>query len=180
VDMLKLDERELSYLTDEQINTLLSKIDEFSLNPHVKLLTKISLSTGARWGEAEALTLSRVTAGKLTFSKTKSGKNRSIPVSAELFDEIQNHLKLHGRFTNSLSAFRRALKAANIELPAGQAAHVLRHTFASHFMMNGGDILTLQRILGHSSITITMRYAHLSKDHLTEAISKNPLSNINH
>ncbi|RYY01594.1 MAG: integrase [Gammaproteobacteria bacterium] len=175
VDMLKLDERELSWLTSEQINALLAKMDDFSLNPHVKLLTKISLATGARWGEAEALTLSRVTAGKLTFSKTKSGKNRSIPVSAELFNEIRSHLRVHGRFTHSLSAFRRALKAANIELPAGQSAHVLRHTFASHFMMNGGDILTLQKILGHSSIVITMRYAHLSRDHLSEAVSKNPL-----
>ncbi len=173
--MMRLDERELSWLTAEQINILLLKMDKFSLNPHVKLLTKISLATGARWGEAEGITLSRVTDGKLTFTKTKSGKNRSIPVSFELFNEIQAHLKIHGGFTHSLGAFRRALKAANIELPAGQSAHVLRHTFASHFMMNGGDIITLQKILGHSSIIMTMRYAHLSKEHLAEAASRNPL-----
>jgi site-specific recombinase XerD len=172
--MMKIDERELSWLTVEQINTLLSKMDEFSLNPHVKLLTKISLSTGARWGEAEALTLSRVQDGKLTFSKTKSGKNRSVPISHDLFNEIVAHLSDHGEFTSSIGAFRRALKAANIELPKGQAAHVLRHSFASHFMMNGGDILTLQKILGHSAINMTMRYAHLSQEHLNEAISKSP------
>jgi site-specific recombinase XerD len=39
----------------------------------------------------------------------------------------------------------------------GQLTHILRHTFASHYMMAGGDILSLQRILGHSSITMTMR-----------------------
>lgn len=50
VDMMKIDERELSWLTVEQINCLLSKMDEFSINPHVKILTKISLATGARWG----------------------------------------------------------------------------------------------------------------------------------
>jgi site-specific recombinase XerD len=178
VDMMKIDERELSWLTVAQINTLLSKMDEFSLNPHVKLLTKISLSTGARWGEAEALTLSRVQDGKVTFSKTKSGKNRSVPVNNDLFNEIVSHLNGHGGFTSSIGAFRRALKAADIELPKGQAAHVLRHSFASHFMMSGGDILTLQKILGHSSVNITMRYAHLSDNHFHDAIIKNPLIKI--
>lgn len=176
VDMMKIDERELSWLTVEQINKLLSKMDEFSLNPHVKILTKISLATGARWGEAEGLTLSRLHDGRLTFTKTKSGKNRSIPVSSELFNEIQNHLRLHGCFSHSLSAFRRALRAANIELPAGQSAHVLRHSFASHFVMNGGDILTLQKMLGHSTINMTMRYAHLSPQHFQSVIDLNPLA----
>lgn len=174
--MMKIDERELSWLTVEQINTLLSKMDEFSLNPHVKLLTKMSLFTGARWGEAEALTLSRVQDGKVTFSKTKSGKNRSVPVSQKLFDEIVVHLNQYGEFTSSIGAFRRALKAADIELPKGQAAHVLRHSFASHFMMSGGNILTLQKILGHSSINMTMRYSHLSGDHFNEAVNRNPLA----
>jgi len=57
-----------------------------------------------------------------------------------------------------------------------QARHALRHTFASHFMMNGGNIITLQRILGHSSLTMTMRYAHLAPEHLQEAKNLNPLA----
>lgn len=47
-------------------------------------------------------------------------------------------------------------------------------TFASHFMMNGGNLLTLQKILGHQSIQMTMRYAHLSPDHLSEAVQFAP------
>ncbi len=43
--------------------------------------------------------------------------------------------------------------------------HDLRHTFASHYMMNGGDIFKLSRILGHSSVIVTEKvYAHLAKD----------------
>ncbi|WP_428839769.1 tyrosine-type recombinase/integrase [Burkholderia ambifaria] len=63
-------------------------------------------------------------------------------------------------------------------MPDGQLTHVLRHTFASHFMINGGNILALQRLLGHSSLTMTMRYAHLSPDHLEEARRFNPLSQL--
>ena len=44
--------------------------------------------------------------------------------------------------------------------------HDLRHTFASHFMMNGGDIYDLKEILGHASVKTTMRYAHLGRKHL--------------
>lgn len=75
-----------------------------------------------------------------------------------------------------MPAFRVALERSKISLPDGQMTHVLRHTFASHFMMNGGNILTLQRILGHSTVTMTMRYAHLAPDHLQEAVRLNPLT----
>lgn len=53
---------------------------------------------------------------------------------------------------------------------------VLRNTFASHFMMNGGNILILQRILGHASILDTMRYSHFAPDHLEDAVRLNPLA----
>ncbi len=68
------------------------------------------------------------------------------------------------------------MQRAGIETPAGQLTHVLLHTFASHFMMNGGNILVLQRILGHTDIKVTMRYAHFAPDHLSEAMLLNPLN----
>lgn len=175
VDPIRLDERELSWLSPDQIPHLLQTIRSFNLNPHVLLITKLCLATGARWGEIENLKPSQLVAGRLIFVNTKSRKSRAVPVSDELFRETEAHLAEWGGFTASLSAFRRALKASNIQLPKGQSAHVLRHTFASHFVMNGGNILTLQKILGHSSITMTMRYAHLSPDHLQDAVSLNPL-----
>ena len=45
-------------------------------------------------------------------------------------------------------------------------------------MMDGGNILALQRILRHSTLTMAMRYAHLSPDHLAEAASLNPLARL--
>jgi len=48
--------------------------------------------------------------------------------------------------------------------------HDLRHTYASHFMLSGGNILALQKLLGHYDVSVTMKYAHLAPDHLaTEA-----------
>ena len=57
------------------------------------------------------------------------------------------------------------LSLTDIVLAEGQKMHVLRHTFASHFMMNGGNIFVLQRIFGHLYIRETMRYAHFVPSH---------------
>lgn len=68
------------------------------------------------------------------------------------------------------------LERAGITLPKGQLTHICRHTFASHFVMNGGHILTLQKVLGHSDLKLTMRYAHLAPDYLNEFTDKGPLA----
>ena len=178
IALIKIPERELSYLTKEQIDELMDSIKQCE-NEHVELLTLICLCTGARWGEAEGLTSGNVRDGKVTFNDTKNGKNRSIPIDDWLFQRLKKRCSKSNSqplFSNSISSFRRALKRTSIELPKGQAAHVLRHSFASHFMMNGGNILTLQRILGHSDIRITMRYSHLAPDHFKDAVRFNPLA----
>jgi len=175
VKSIKVAETELSFLNGDQITELLGTIRENSDNPHTLLITKICLSTGCRWGEAESMHRRQVHSGKITFTDTKSKRNRTVPISPELEREIVAHGE--GQlFTSSLTSFRRALARTTIELPKGQASHVLRHTFASHFIMNGGDVVTLQRILGHASIIMTMRYTHLSPKHLAEAVKLNPLT----
>lgn len=170
---IKIQESELNYLTKAQIKEVFQKIEDTCINKHVALIGRICLATGCRWGEAQSLHLRHVKNNKITFTDTKSGKNRSVPISPELQQEIYNHgtLNKQGKlFTNSEETFRRTLRKCSFDVPAGQATHILRHTFASHFMINGGNILTLQRILGHSNITVTMRYAHLAPDHLEDAI----------
>lgn len=174
VKPIRVKERELSYLTTEQCQELLSVI-QAAKNPCLYLIVRVCLQTGARWSEAEKLTPSQIGKSRLTFLDTKSGKNRTVPITQKLEDDLRIHsIGNYRLFSTSISAFRRLLEKCSFKLPKGQAAHALRHTYASHFMMNGGDILTLQRILGHSSINLTMRYSHLSPDHLLEAVKFRP------
>lgn len=169
VRRLKIDERELSFLTTDQISLLLSE-----LSGDVYKVSILCLSTGARWSEAETLRAEQVQKYRVTFSGTKSGKVRSVPISAELYELVKT--RQHGRlFKACVGAFRKGVERAGIELPDGQLTHVLRHSFASHFIMNGGNILTLQKILGHSTLLMTMRYAHLAPEHLQEAVALNPV-----
>jgi integrase len=48
--------------------------------------------------------------------------------------------------------------------------HIFRHTFASQFMMNGGNLYDLQKLLGHTKSEMTQKYAHLSPQHLRKAV----------
>jgi len=105
---------------------------------------------------------------------TKGKRVRSIPIDPLLEQQIHRHFKLQGTFSNCLNSFDKTLDATKLVLPAGQASHVLRHTFASHFVINGGNILTLQKIRGHQSLAMTMRYAHLAPDHLQDAVKLGP------
>ncbi|WP_161950302.1 tyrosine-type recombinase/integrase [Clostridium thermosuccinogenes] len=57
--------------------------------------------------------------------------------------------------------------------------HILRHTFATKYIMNGGDIISLQQILGHTSLDMVKKYSHLASAYLLQAHSKfAPLDNI--
>ncbi|WP_237141125.1 tyrosine-type recombinase/integrase [Serratia inhibens] len=116
---------------------------------------------------------------KVTYLNTKNSKNRTVPTSAELCKEVTSVIKAGPIFAElNYSYVRTCIKEVAPGLPAGQAVHVLRYTFVSHFMMNGGNILALQRILGHSSILQTMAYAHFAPDSLEDAVLFNPLRSI--
>lgn len=164
-------EQELAFLYEDDIKRLLHACDT-SANNDLGNVVRICLATGARWGEAQLLNQSQVMPYRVTFTKTKGNKNRTVPISPKLFKLLPR--RRGNLFSSCYDAFEGALKKADIVLPKGQRTHVLRHTFASHFMMNGGNILVLQQILGHSTITMTMRYAHFAPEHLDAAVSLNP------
>lgn len=178
IDRLKVPDSTATFLSLPQIEELLEAC-RASGCPDLHLITLICLSTGARWSEAENLTRENCRGGLLTFTNTKSNKNRSVPISETLFNQLENHnpkskKRIFGTRTDT--SFSRAIKKTSIKLPAGQLTHICRHTFASHFMMKGGNILTLQKILGHSDIQMTMRYSHLAPDFLQDAVKLNPLA----
>ena len=172
---LRLQERPICFLSQPQITELLDALDARTTTPGIGLVARVCLATGGRWGEAQALSPERVRNGAVTFANTKSRKTRTIPICSDLEKDLHAHYRRHGLFSNCMMTFSRVLETTSIRLPPGQATHVLRHTFASHFVIRGGNILTLQKILGHSSLAMTMRYAHLSPDHLQDALRLNPL-----
>lgn len=177
VERIKYKQQERPYLTIEQIQRLIHTL-ESGKRPEVALITRICLTTGARWGEAEGITKSNLANGSITFVGTKNGKNRTLPLNESLYADLQRHADKIGSgrlFKASSVVFSKALATANIVLPHGQKTHVLRHSFASHFMINGGNILTLKKILDHSDISMTMVYAHLAPNHMQEAIQFAPI-----
>ncbi|WP_426785253.1 phage integrase [Rahnella variigena] len=168
-------EREMAWLTQEQILQLMAACEQHG-NDELTLIVKVCLSTGARWNEAAKIKSSQISPYKLTFINTKGKKNRTVPLARPLYDELI--ARKGAPFSPCYKQFYRVIRLTGIELPEGQMTHVLRHTFASHFMMAGGNIIVLQRILGHSDIRVTMRYAHFAPDHLEDAIHLNPLAQI--
>ncbi|WP_256360730.1 phage integrase, partial [Methylomonas koyamae] len=134
---------ELSYLTHNQIARLLSECRK-SRNRGLFYVALVSLATGARWSESESLTLRNCKNGGFTFCNTKNGSDRFVPVSADVFEVVTAFLGSES-FTSCRTSFSRALKRASIQLPPGQATHVLRHTFASHFVMAGGNLRSFKQ-----------------------------------
>lgn len=160
---------EMTFFDVDEINNLLSV-----LSGDERLIALLCLSTGGRWGEVSTLTPTQIVKERVTFLETKNGKKRTVPISAQLEDEVKMHASSH-LFKVDYEKFCIKLRSVKPDLPHGQAKHVLRHTFASHFMMNGGNIIALQQILGHANIQQTMAYAHLAPDYLQNAVALNPL-----
>lgn len=170
VGKLKVVPAAMTYLTRDEIAKLLDRLDGDN-----RKIVVFCLSTGARWSEAATLRVEHIMNRRAMFVETKNGSSRVVPISAALEDML-----LHERGSGLLFPdahyfdIRSAIKETKPTLQ-GQALHVLRHTYATHFMINGGSIITLQRILGHANIQQTMTYAHFAPDYLSDAITRNPL-----
>lgn len=177
IKALRTEQPELTYLDKPQRKRLIDACSN-SRNRHLLPIVLTILSTGARWGEVESLKPSQVKDHRIQFFATKSGKRRIIPIPAPIYTMLKEHVK-HSRdklFGGSIEAFENALDNASIKLPDGQLTHVLRHTYAVEFMEGGGNIVHLQKILGHSHIVTTSIYLAFAPDNLESSLTLNPVA----
>ncbi|ENS4524480.1 tyrosine-type recombinase/integrase [Salmonella enterica] len=161
---------EMAFLSKQEIATLLDMLEGDYYRVAV-----LCLSTGARWNEASKLRGEQVIHNRVTFLETKNGKKRTVPISQDVCDVIKTR-ETGPLFDVKYHLFRLMVRQVKPDLPKGQASHVLRHTFGSHFAMSGGNIIALQRIMGHATIQQTMTYAHLAPDYLADAVKLSPVA----
>lgn len=152
---------------------------------YLRPMVILTLNTGLRRGEMFQLKWSNVDLRRRELTvrgdHTKSGKTRYVPLNKEALHTLQqwklctdvteyvfpNH---EGRpLTNVKSSWKRVLVNAEI---ADFRWHDLRHHFASNLVMKGVDLNTVRELLGHSDLSMTLRYAHLSPEHKAEAVAK--------
>ena len=177
VKKLKEPPGRVRYLSQEEINRLL-RVSA----PHLKPIIITALTTGMRLSEIlnlkwEEVNLKRKT---IVLRKTKNNEVRLIPINGFLFKTLTNLPSLgkskwlfpgeDGKPMGSVkTAFKTALKRAGIK---NFRFHDLRHTFAAYLVMNGANLRTVQLLLGHKDIKMTMRYSHLSQALIKEEVEK--------
>jgi integrase len=192
--LLKENNKRLRYLTEEEIRNLLGSCKE-----RIAEIIECALNTGMRRGEILSLKWSQIRNGFIYLQKTKTNNARQIPINDDLqrlFEKIRTKkdkpkkknvigldgkpvenrpskseyvFNYHGQQVSEVKrSFKKALDDAGIE---DCRFHDLRHTFASHMVMRGASIKEVQEILGHKSLTMTVRYAHLSQEHKKKAVN---------
>lgn len=161
---------------------------------HVALVYAMALNTGMRWGEIAALKWDAVHLGApayITVRRSYCLKSRQIRETTK--GKTIRHVGINAALLSALRAadVRRTTECDLVvnsgngkvldnrnfvqrhfqpDIAAAQVSpirfHDLRHTYASLFVMNGGNLFDLQKILGHQDIQMTMRYAHLARDYI--------------
>lgn len=160
------------------------KIEADQFVDHLMPMVLIAINTGLRRGEIFDLTIDDVDLDQRILTirgqKAKSGTTRHIPLNNEACSVIKRWMLLNldskllfpnpktgNKFDNIKNSWSNILADAGI---VDFRFHDLRHTFASKLVMNGVDLYTVKELLGHSTIELTQRYAHLSQDHKMSAV----------
>ncbi len=184
VKKLKTGAPHFRYLSAEEITKLLAACT-CSDNPQFYPFVVVALNTGMRLGELTALEWKDIDSrrGILRVDNkedhhTKNYRVRVIPMN-DLLTEVLRKMprrldssrvfqrKDGSKFNKMRTGFQNAVKRAGIP---HVRFHDLRHTFASHLVMGGVDIRTVQELLGRKDIRMTMRYSHLAPDHMKNAV----------
>ena len=175
VKLLKERNARIRYLEEEEIKALVDASSE-----HLKPILVTALNTGMRKGEILGLKWKDIIFRQrvIVLLDTKNNERREVPVNDVLFKtllRVRKNLaspyvfcKKDGKsYSNVRRSFDAAKQKAGIQ---DFRFHDLRATFASHLVMAGVDLKTVQELLGHKSYEMTLRYAHLSPDHKKAAV----------
>lgn len=143
----------------------------------------LALNTGLRRSEMYGLTWENVNLARcvLTIPRSKNGEMRHVPLNSAALSALAE-LKKRGDGTGAvirnkdrepLTGPRHWFEPAILKAKIPSFSwHCLRHTFASRLVMAGVDLRTVQELMGHKQICMTVRYAHLSPDHTLAAVQR--------
>lgn len=177
VRLFKENNQRVRYLDGEELKKLLA-----NCQPKLLPLVIVDLNTGMRKSEIRYLKWERLqfndSGGFITLLDTKGGGKRILPMN-KIVRKILLSIKKHpnsayvfygvdGRPYDFRSSFETVIKKSGI---LNFRFHDLRHTFASYLAMKGVDLNTIRELMGHKSIEMTLRYAHLSPDHKSRAVN---------
>lgn len=174
-----------THLSVDEVFALLKHLQaEVQKSPKADLrpLVMIQLLYGGGLRVSEALALTSADLDPVEnriFVTGKGGKSRWVPLPEKIFARVQ---KAMGEdFWGGASARQAYQWVRDAGKKAGLLKqihpHALRHSYATHLLLSGGDLRTLQELLGHASLAATERYTHLSVDHLANTLEDcHPLS----
>jgi len=173
----------IRFLDDDERAKLLTACKE-SPNPLLYPCVILALSSGMRQAELMGLKWQDVNLkdGYLILHKTKNGTRRRVPLAGHGLELLKEHAKIRRIDTPLLfpstrypqqpidlrKAFANALKRAEI---TNFNWHDLRHCTASYLAMNGASLAEIAEVLGHKTLSMVKRYAHLSDGHVSNVVA---------
>ena len=183
ISKLKQPRGRVRFLSDEERERLLTACRE-SDNPHLFAIVVLALSTGARKMEINALKWKDINLERQTIilHETKNGERRVIPLTGYAFKLMQDKYEKQNKeceyaFPSKAkcqpidirTAWENTLVKAGIE---DFRFHDLRHSAASYLAMNGATLAEIAEVLGHKTLQMVKRYAHLSEAHTHSVVSR--------
>jgi integrase/recombinase XerC len=174
------------YLRAEEISSALLSIPSDSVSGcRDKAIIDLFYATGMRLSELTTLNVADldVSGGQVKVSG-KGGKERILPVGRNTLQTLNRYLERRGEFTPDseekalfLSTRGKRISRRSVQALVSRwlrlisekehlSPHILRHSFATHLLDRGADLQAVKELLGHSSLSTTQIYTHISKDHL--------------
>ncbi|MBL7959998.1 tyrosine recombinase XerC [bacterium] len=191
----KYEKKVPSFFTQEQVTALFDMIDTTTVEGcRDKTILELFYTSGIRLSELIRLDLRDINFSNRTISVFgKGSKQRIIPIGSKALSELENYLSVRSTVSKySLStdpqalfivssgkritplAVQRLVKKYLLRISDAKklSPHVLRHSFATHLLDNGADMLAVKELLGHENLSTTQIYTHVTMDRLKNAYKK--------